>query len=293
MNDATRLPVVAGSFYPADKDELFETIHQCFTHRLGPGAFPSSRSARKGFPTECLIVPHAGYDFSGPVAAHSYNVAFEFFHTAKNNAKSVIIVGPNHYGIGSGVTISRADSWETPLGTVRVDQQLSKELQHKCELIDRDDTAHSREHSIEVQLPFLQAISGCSGNWSFLPISLMMQDSRTATELGNAIFEFVVSHKGSFLIIGSSDLTHYENQEQAARKDSMLLRQTSALDLQGFYTVLQRENITACGYGAIATLMQIAKRLGRSRGELLKYSTSGDVTGEKSSVVGYSSMRFV
>ena len=242
---------------------------------------------------ECLVVPHAGYEYSGAIAAHSYAVAHDFLHSRTREDKSIIVLGPNHYGIGSGVSISPADLWTTPLGDIRVDDLVSRALQEKCDLIDRDEIAHSREHSIEVQLPFLQAVTGNVGELSLVPISLMLQDLKTAEELGNAIWEVAIEAKKPFLILASSDLTHYERYQQARSKDIMLLDKASRLDLGGYYATLQRNSISACGYGAIATVMQVARRLGRTRGELLKYATSGDVTGNKSSVVGYPSMRFL
>ncbi len=166
-------------------------------------------------------------------------------------------------------------------------------IQEKCDLIDSDKIAHSREHSIEVQLPFLQVVSGKTNPWSFVPMSLMMQDSRTAQQIGDAIFDIVKDSDKSFLLLASSDLTHYEPQEQATKKDHLLIAEASKMDLSGFYSTLQRNAITSCGYGAIASLMQVARRLRRSKGELLKYATSGAITGDNSAVVGYPSMRFV
>lgn len=294
MKGETRPPAVAGSFYSANSDELFESIHQCFTHPMGPGEFPSRADPlRNTLDIECLLVPHAGYEYSGAIAAHSYAIAYNFLHTRRDDQKSIIVLGPNHYGIGSGVSISPANSWITPFGDMRVDESLSRALQQKCDLIDRDAMAHSREHSIEVQLPFLQVISGKYQGLSFVPISLMLQDLKTAVDLGNAIWEVAVNTKGPFLILASSDLTHYETDLQARKKDTMLIEKASRLDMGGYYSTLRRNSISACGYGALATVMQVAIRLGRTRGVLLKYATSGDMTGDKSSVVGYPSMRFL
>ena len=294
MKGETRLPAVAGSFYPANSDELFESIHRCFTHPMGPGKFPSRVDPlRNTLDIECLLVPHAGYEYSGAIAAHSYAIAYNFLHTRRDEEKSIIVLGPNHYGIGSGVSISPANSWTTPFGEIEVDESLSRALQQKCDLIDIDSMAHSREHSIEVQLPFLQAISRKHEGLCFVPISLMMQDLKTAEDLGNAIWDVAFNAERPFLILASSDLTHYETDLQARKKDSMLLDKVSKLDMGGYYATLQRNSISACGYGAIATVMQIAMRLGRTRGVLLKYATSGDMTGDKSSVVGYPAMRFL
>jgi len=240
-----------------------------------------------------LIVPHAGYEFSGPVAAHSYAVASSFFQASSDKATTVIIMGPNHYGIGSGLALSPTDYWMTPLGNVKVNIDISKELSRICDIMDYDEVAHSKEHSIEVQLPFLQTVSKNKCNWSFVPISIMLQDVDTSEQLAKAIFDVMDNSEGDFLVIGSSDLTHYERQEQAKEKDLKLLEQVRNLDLAAYYRVLERYSITACGYGAIATVMNVARELDRERGVVLKYSTSGDVTDDNSSVVGYSSVRFI
>ena len=292
--DRIRLPAVAGLFYPINKEDLFESVHRCFTHPLGPGRFPQNKDSEKTKTNrvECLIVPHAGYEFSGPVAAHSYAVASSFFQASSDKATTVIIIGPNHYGIGSDLALSPTEYWMTPIGNVKVNVDISKELSSTCEILDNDELAHSKEHSIEVQLPFLQTVSKNKCNWSFVPISMMLQDLDTSEQLAKAIFDVINNSEGDFLVIGSSDLTHYEPQEQATEKDLKLLEQVRNLDLAGFYRVLERHSITACGYGAIATVMNVARELGRERGVVLKYSTSGDVTDDSSSVVGYS-VRFI
>lgn len=286
-----REPAVSGLFYPSQPDELFESIHRCFTHPMGPGLFPKNNPAASAERVECLIVPHAGYDYSGPVAAHSYNVAYNLFCQASESV-TVVILGPNHYGIGSGLAVSPSDYWKTPIGLKMVNTTLRKSICDSCELIDVDDIAHMREHSIEVQLPFLQVISQKKADWSFLPISMMLQDIDTATQLGDAITRLVEKSTGRFLIIGSSDLTHYESQAQASTKDSSLLNQVSKIDLAGFYSVLESKMISSCGYGAIGTVLRICSNLGKKVGTLLKYATSGDITGDLSSVVGYPAVRF-
>jgi len=292
---STRLPAVAGTFYPLDKDELFESIHRCFTHPLGPGRFPDNNSFKKEETdrVECLVVPHAGYEFSGPVAANSYLVAHDFFKSITNKKTTAIIVGPNHYGVGSGVALSSAATWLTPLGEVKVAGDLSKKLRENCDILDIDDIAHYKEHSIEVQLPFLQVVSKKGNDLRILPISLMLQDIETIQQIAEGLLELIKSSDGEFLVIGSSDLTHYEPHAQATKKDAQLLESVTKLDLKSFYSVLERLSISACGYGAIATVMQVAKKLGRKRGVVLKYATSGDVTGDKSSVVGYPSVQFI
>jgi MEMO1 family protein len=289
---------VAGQFYPSESEELYEMIHRCFTHPIGPGKFPSSTASKKSETeisrVECVLVPHAGYIYSGPVAAHSYEVAFDFFQKfAQEDQIAVIILGPNHYGIGSGVAVSDASAWRTPLGEVTVAGDLRKKITSKSSIIDIDDTAHSREHSIEVQIPFVQAISGSLiEKISILPICLMLQDLDTATEVGDELFSLVDQSELPFLIIGSSDLTHYETHKTASAKDHELLAEVDRLQLSSFYRVLERRNISSCGYGAIAATMQVSRKLNKRKGQLLKYATSGDTSDNFSSVVGYPSVHF-
>jgi MEMO1 family protein len=298
LASSIRLPSVSGQFYPSDRDELYELIHRCFTHTLGPGKFPSINSitdTQEISRVESLIVPHAGYIYSGPVAAHSYRIAFDFFQKFKNEKNiTVIILGPNHYGIGSGIALSSATKWRTPLGDVRVASNLGKILSSSSNIIDIDEVAHSREHSIEVQIPFLQTMgSFFSDNFTILPISLMLQDLDSAIEVGDELFSFIDDQKIPFLVIGSSDLTHYEPHELASKKDHQLLEEVARLQVRPFYTVLERRNISACGYGAIAAVMHLAEKFEKHRGVLLKYATSGETSGDKSSVVGYSAVHFV
>jgi AmmeMemoRadiSam system protein B len=291
----TRPAAVAGQFYPSDKDELFETIHWSFTHPIGPGRFPTKNQiSSKMERVECLIVPHAGYIYSGPVAAHSYLIARDFFLTFQNRDQiNIIILGPNHYGVGSGVALSPSDYWETPLGKLKMNSILRKRLSEKSSIIDLDALSHSREHSIEVQLPFLQVVGGATiGHTSFLPISLMLQDLETTKEIAEELTEIIQESDEPFLVLGSSDLTHYETAKRASAKDGKLLEEVKTMNPAAFYNSLQRLNVSACGYGAISTVMQISKLLGKKTGRVLKYATSGDTSGDVSSVVGYSSVHF-
>jgi len=295
LGSKTRPPNVAGQFYPSDRDELFELIHRSFTDPIGPGNFPSKSVKERGISkVESLLVPHAGYIYSGAVAAHSYYVVHDFVQSFRSEDKIIVVIlGPNHYGIGSGVALSNSEYWETPIGKMRVDVELAKRLVARSSIIDLDDVAHSREHSIEVQIPFLQAVAGSLiEKISILPICMMLQDMETATEVGNEIFTLIGEENAPFIVLGSSDLTHYEPHERAAAKDSRLLKEVEKVDIPSFYTVIEKLNLSACGYGAIAATMQVSKKFGKKKGEILKYATSGDTSGDKSSVVGYSSVHF-
>jgi hypothetical protein len=184
----------------------------------------------------------------------------------------------------------RSGTWETPLGQVQVNEEWAAEIAKKSGILDFDDFAHSRDHCLEVQLPFLQY---ARKKFSIVPIVLIMQDIDTAFDLGKAIADTVAEKDGEAMLIASSDLTHYEPNETAHRKDMDLINAMLTLDVAKFYSVLERMDVSACGYGAIASVMVAAKSLGATRGELLKYATSGDITGDTDAVVGYSSVVFV
>jgi AmmeMemoRadiSam system protein B len=277
-----RKPAVSGKFYPSDPAELSELIDRCYTHRLGPGRPPPAP------PTSASVVavvsPHAGYVYSGPVAAHSY------LHVSSMRSPDlIVVVAPNHYGVGSGVSTFKEGYWETPLGSMRVDEGASRRLVELCDLVSADPEAHRLEHSLEVQLPFLQKLYGDSV--PLLPISLLFQDIDTSAAVARAIVRVIQGRRA--VLVASSDLTHYEPAPAAREKDTALLRQVLKMDTEGFYSALERLGVTACGYGAIATVMQAAAALGLRTPELLKYATSGETSGDNLQVVGYGALRFV
>lgn len=271
-------------FYPDNPRELKGLIDESFRNqRFGPGKAPPSGTKRRIYG---IVSPHAGYVYSGAVAANG------FYEVSSMDFKDVVMVGPNHYGIGSWVAAMKEGEWETPLGEVSVNSEMVKEIASRSSILDFDDFAHSRDHCLEVQLPFLQSIKQ---DFRIVPIILVSQRSDTTYDLGNAISETIVEKSGidSTLLIASSDFTHYEPNSDAHRKDGELIKAILALDVNKFYAVLERLDVSACGYGAIATIMVAAKNLGATRGELLKYATSGDVMGDTGAVVGYSSIVFV
>lgn len=277
-----RYPAVAGQFYESDPEALRASVKDCFLHKLGPGMEPPTKKAASdiyGF-----VTPHAGYVYSGPVAAHSY-----YHCSALEGIDLVVILGPNHYGIGSGLALPSSESWQTPLGMLQIDDEARDRLAEDSGIVDIDDMAHLKEHSIEVQLPFLQSIF--DHELKILPLAMLLQDTATATEIGHSISNLVRDARA--LLLASSDLTHYEEHSRASSKDRELIDMITRLDVPGFYSTLQNRNISACGYGAIAAVMTAARDLGATEGRLLKYATSGDVTGDLSSVVGYPSIMFV
>ena len=283
-----RAPAVAGLFYPDNAKELRALIDQSFRNqRFGPGKTPASTPyTNMQHKIYGIVSPHAGYIYSGAVAANG------FYKISSADFQDVIMVGPNHYGIGSWVAAMKDGTWETPLGDVQVNSQMAEEIGRRSAALDFDDYAHSRDHCLEVQLPFLQYIKQ---DFKIVPVVLVSQKRDIAFDLGNAISQTIIEMDtlDSTLLLASSDFTHYEPNSEANRKDGELIKTILELDINRFYTVLERLNISACGYGAIATMMVAAKNLGATRGELLKYATSGDVTGDISAVVGYSSIVFM
>jgi AmmeMemoRadiSam system protein B len=281
-NQSRRTPAVAGVFYPSDKAELNYLLELSFKDKLfGPGELPSysQTSSEKIFG---IISPHAGYIYSGAVAANAY------YKTSQTAFENVIMIGPNHYGIGPGLATVKAGEWETPLGLVGVESDLANRISETAGILEFDEIAHSRDHCLEVQLPFLQYSK--TSQFKIVPIIMIMQDIDTALKLGNSIAR--ASRVDNVMLIASSDFTHYEPNEDAHRKDSELIESILSLDISEFYATLERLNVSACGYGAIASVMVSAKAFGATKGHLLKYATSGDVRGDKASVVGYASIIF-
>ena len=273
-----RTPAVAGMFYPGEKNELKKSIHDCFLHSFGPGKLPPTEEKKKIFGVIC---PHAGYMYSGPVACHS------FYSISSESPELFIIVGPNHWGVGCNVAAMKDCGWETPLGQVEVDSEAAAELSKISNIVDLDFFSHTKEHSLEVQVPMLQEVYS---KFKILPIALIDQEKNTAEKIGDAIA--TIAKQKNAMIIGSSDFTHYEPNEFAHEQDKALIEPILDLDVDQFYKILYERNVTACGYGAIASTMIACKKLGATKGELLKYATSGDITGDTSSVVGYGSIIF-
>jgi len=272
----------AGTFYAGSEESLRKQIESCFKHKFGPGMIPSV--AEDG-PRKIvgLICPHAGYIYSGPVAANSY------YRLALDGKVDVFaILGPNHYGVGSGLSTVESGVWRTPLGDVEVDADTAKEIIRESGIIDVDEAAHRYEHSIEVQVPFLQYLYGSS--FKFVPVCFLMQDLESSRAVGNALATALTGKNAT--IIASTDLTHYEPQRRAEEKDGKAIDAILKMDEVLLYSALESYSISACGYGPVIALITAAKKLNARNAELLCYKTSGDITGVKSSVVGYASICF-
>ncbi len=277
-----RFPIVSGAFYPSTKDSLIKEIEKCFKHSLGPGEIPDKPIgyfSRISF----LISPHAGYIYSGPIAAHGY------YNLYKNPLpKTVIIIGPNHQGYGTNVSIYPEGVWRTPLGEVSVDKELAYDLAKASDIFSLDEASHTYEHSIEVQIPFLQYVLK---NFKIIPICMLDQNKEISIQVGEAIASIIADRK-DVAIIASTDFTHYESAKDANRKDNEAIKAIIDLDIDKFYNVIEELNVTMCGFGPVSSLMTVARKIGIKKGNLLKYATSGDITGDYSSVVGYASIYF-
>lgn len=282
MSFLIRRPIVAGTFYEGDAPSLKKQIEWCYTHAHGPGKLPKVQAGERSLAG--LVSPHAGYMYSGPVAAHG------FAYMAKDGKpSSIVILGPNHTGMGSGVSMMTSGKWLTPLGEVQIDQPLADAIRKASDIIDIDPTAHAGEHSLEVQLPFLQHLFGEEIN--IVPICMMMQDEETSGEIGQAIAE---AAKGKdVVIIASTDFTHYESQQSAVAKDKKAIDQILALDWRGLLRVVSGEAISMCGSGPVAAMLCAAAALGAKKAKLLKYATSGDTAGPMPQVVGYGSIAVI
>ena len=276
-----RKPAVAGLFYEQDPDMLRKQIEWCFMHELGPGNIPEIGNSRN---IEGVIAPHAGYAYSGPVAAHTYHdIAEDGF------PETFIILCPNHTGMGSGVSTMNSGSWETPLGQVEIDSSFADILIEKSGIMDSNPEAHIREHSAEVQLPFLQYLNP---EFKFVPVTMWMQDIRTSQEIGVSIAQTATELDRDVVVIASTDFTHYEPKKQAYIQDMQVINAIKDMDQKRMMDVVAKQNVTMCGYGPVAATIVAVKEMGAVSCEFKKYATSGDTTGDNSSVVAYASLIF-
>ncbi len=260
----TRKPAVAGQFYPREADKLGELIRGMVSEKA------------KKEDVVGLVSPHAGYIYSGPVAGATISkVKFK---------DTFIIMGPNHTGTGKPLSIMTKGSWETPLGQVEIDSALAEKILTTSRHLQEDPRAHQYEHSIEVQIPFLQYFKK---DFRIVPITLAYSSPTAYKELGTEIAQAVKDLKKKVVIIASSDMTHYEPREQAQRKDSRAIEAILELNEDELLRRVSELNISMCGYAPTVALISAAKKLGATRAELVKYQTSGDTTGDYSAVVGY------
>lgn len=273
-----RPPAGAGTFYDLEKERLKKQIKACFNHSLGPKKIKEEKVIG-------VVVPHAGFIYSGPVAAWSYS------RIPKAN---YIILGPNHRLFGTRFAIMKEGVWKTPLGDVNINEKAATEVM-KCPLIKYDPIAHQYEHSIEVQLPFLQYRFG--NDFEFVPICVSndypTQDFLEQCRIiGKAIADAIKKQKKKWVVIASSDFSHYVPHDYAFSIDNYAIESIVDLNERSFFARVEEKNISICGFGPIAIAMVACKELDVKKGRLLKYASSGDITGDKNAVVGYASIIF-
>ncbi len=280
LGRSIRRPAVAGAFYAADPTQLRAQIEGAYVHRLGPGALPGATAERRRL-LKGLVVPHAGYLYSAPTAAHAYAAL------ARDGLPQLaVVIGPNHTGLGASASIS-PDYYRTPLGDPPIAADVARDLvegpgPHLC-CFDRD--AHLQEHSVEVQVPFLQHLGALLGDEvAIVPIVLRAQERRSAVRLGQEVAHALEGSDA--IVIASTDFCHYLPKEEAVRRDRFALERIACLDVDGLYASLAEHDISMCGYGPTAATMTATKLMGASSAQRLAYSTSGDIV-EMDEVVGY------
>jgi MEMO1 family protein len=264
MESTVRRPAVAGRFYPGDPSVLLADVRSY----LSP--------TEKTISAIGCVVPHAGYIYSGHVAGAVF--------ARLNIPRRCIVLCPNHTGMGQPVAVMSHGAWETPLGQVAVDSSLADTLKQRFPQLTEDADAHRAEHAAEVELPFLQAKSP---NFSFVPIALGTGKFEVLENLGLAIADIVRAEAEPVLIIASSDMNHYESDKITRVKDHKAIDRILALDARGLFDVVMNEDISMCGFGPTVTMLTAAKHLGGTSAELVKYATSGDISGDREMVVGY------
>jgi MEMO1 family protein len=264
MSTAVRPPIVAGRFYAHNAEELLRQVR-------GYTTVQGEKIAALG-----CVAPHAGYMYSGHVAGAVYG--------RLELPQRFIILCPNHTGMGEPLAVMSEGVWQTPLGAAPVDSEMAAALKREFAMISEDPLAHRAEHALEVQLPFLQALRG---EFRFVPITVGVGRFEILQELGEAMARVVAAQTEKVLIIASSDMNHYESDKVTRIKDAKAIQKLLDLDPRGLHEVVTREAVSMCGYGPAVAMLVAAKRLGAGSAQLIKYATSGDVSGDRDAVVGY------
>jgi MEMO1 family protein len=270
MATAIRQPAVAGRFYPSNAERLRVEVESFLHPPLDPDGEPN--------PIRALgcVVPHAGYIYSGHVAGAVYRRLDLPLRT--------IILCPNHTGMGEPLAIMSRGAWHTPLGDVAIDEPLADELKRTMPLLSEDEEAHRSEHALEVQLPFLQMLRP---GIQFVPIAVGTGNFEVLNALGAIIGKTLAARRDRVLVIASSDMNHYESDSVTRVKDRRAIDQLLALDARGLYDTVREGQISMCGYGPAVIMLTAARKLGATQAQLIRYATSGDVSGDKDMVVGY------
>jgi len=285
---SVREPAVAGSFYEDSAQRLTASLQECFRHHLGPGALPQVAADGPRL-ISALVSPHAGYMFSGPAAAHGFAAL-----AADGLPQTAVILGPSHRIAGRRAALSLVPRWRTPLGEAEVDVALGKELAAACSLIAADEEAHRHEHSLEVQVPFLQFVCGrrmpkiCPICVCSHPMHGGEEVAADARQIGEALAK-VLSGRPA-VVIASTDFSHHIPHALAQRQDRLALDAILALDPDRLLRTVVKHNISMCGPVPVAIALSCCLAMGSHHAELLRYYTSGDVISDRSAVVGYASV---
>ena len=263
-----RLPAVAGRFYPANPVELTSVVRRLTAH---------SEGAIENISVRACLVPHAGYMYSGGVAGDVFS-RIEL-------PRKILILGVRHFPRGESAAILSSGAWRTPLGDAPIDSELAGALKESCPLLREDAVAHTREHSLEVQIPFLQVLAP---GFSFVPVALGTVRFEDLVRVGEAVAQVLMAAKERVLLLATSDLNHYEDDATTRVKDRRAIERLLALDARGLFDVCRKEKISMCGLGPAVATIAALRVMGVAGGELVRYATSADASGDTSSVVGYS-----
>jgi len=263
-----RRPAVAGRFYPGDPEDL----------RAEAQAYLSQSKSNDQTAVQAIgcITPHAGYLYSGHVAGAVF--------ARLEIPERCVVLCPNHTGMGRALAILSEGAWETPLGEVPVDEGLAGALKRQFPALHEDAAAHRAEHAIEVELPFLQLRQP---KLQIVPIALGTGQFEVLEALGVALAEVVAAQAAPVLIVASSDMNHYESDAVTRVKDHRAIERILTLDPRGLFDVVTQQNISMCGFGPAVVMLTAARQLGATSAELVKYATSGDISGDRNAVVGY------
>lgn len=267
-----RWPAVAGSFYSNDTDSLTEEVWLRIKNN-------SENRPDEKIHAIGIVSPHAGFMYSGNVAGAVYSRI--------KIPETVILIGPNHTGLGERVSIMTEGIWRMPQGDVKIDNQLANKILQKSLFVKKDNRAHKKEHSLETQLPFLQFYRD---EFKIVPICMMRLSLKECEEIGHTIAEAVKQEGRDVLIVASSDMTHYETHEIASKKDKNAIDQILKLDAKELYNTVHDKNISMCGVNPTAVMLICANEIGAKNALLAKYMTSGEINGDMSRVVGYAGL---
>jgi MEMO1 family protein len=265
MEATLRSPAVAGRFYPRDPDDLRAEVS---SYLAQAGAIPVRALG--------VIAPHAGYMYSGHVAGAVF--------ARVEIPPRCIVLCPNHTGVGRPLAVMSDGAWETPLGEVAIDTDLALALKLRFPALQEDSSAHRAEHAVEVELPFLQLRQP---ELKFVPIAVGTGQFEPLEQLGKALADVIAAQQNPILIVASSDMNHYESDAITRVKDHRAIERILTLDARGLHDVVTQQSISMCGFGPAVAMLTAVRQLGAKSADLVKYATSGDVSGDRNLVVGY------